>query len=409
MSRHSAGPHGWRKGVIERTRFGRGRIAQAGELRSSRIESLRAIAALGVMQGHIYGTAHGYGPLTSSTFARRILFGGGYGVFVFFALSGYLLYWPFARRDYGGGASINLRQYAINRALRILPLYYAVIVILLLVQEHGGSLTQWASFTTWTETFSQRTFGTVDGVVWSLIVELHFYILLPFLALALNRIAAGRRSLAAIGLLALGIASWGLWMVVTKWTHASLLWRYSLPATFYFFVPGMLVALIRVSWRERVPGWLRGAAASADAWVLASAALWLVVFWQYDLTLAVALASFLLVGACVLPLRSGRIVRALEWRPLAMLGVASYSLYLWHMPLIRLIAGQTSLPTYGYAGLVIRVAPVACLVAVASYAVIESPFLRLRRRWSSATPLQTLGAPGPIDSPTAAGGTLGAE
>ena len=46
-------------------------------------------------------------------------------------------------------------------------------------------------------------------------------------------------------------------------------------------------------------------------------------------------ASFLLVGAAVLPLRSGLLVRVLRWRPLAALGVASYSLYLWHYPIVE--------------------------------------------------------------------------
>jgi peptidoglycan/LPS O-acetylase OafA/YrhL len=359
------------------------------------VESLRALAALGVMFGHVYGSAHGYGPIVTSTFLRRILLGGGFGVFVFFALSGYLLFWPFVRRDYGGDAQINLRRYALNRALRILPLYYAVIVILLLVQEHGGSSMQWARFMTWTETFSTHTLYAVDGVVWSLIVELHFYLLLPLLALGLRRLARGSPRRAALGLVSLGAASYLVWELVTAW-QPSAVWRYSFPANFYFFVPGMLVALIRVSWEERTPKRLRGAIARTDVWLLASAALWLVVFWRYNLTLVVAAASFLVVGACVLPLRQGSLVHALEWRPLAVLGIASYSLYLWHIPVIRLIAGS-SVPAYGYAGLVIRVVPLACVVALASYAIIESPFLRLRRRWSPATPPRRVGP-----APTAA-------
>jgi len=375
----------------------RGRISQAGELRSARVESLRALAALGVMFGHVYGTAHGYGPIVTSTLPRRILFGGGFGVFVFFALSGYLLFWPFVRRDYGGGERINLRRYALNRALRILPLYYAVIVILLLVQEHGGSSMQWARFMTWTETFSSRTVSTVDGVVWSLIVELHFYVLLPLLALALRRFARGSPRRAALALVSLGAASYLVWELVTAW-QPNPVWRYSLPANFYFFVPGMLVALIRVSWEERTPRRLRGVIARADAWLFASALLWLVVFWRYNLTLVAAAASFLVVGACVLPLRQGSLVRALEWRPLAVLGIASYSLYLWHIPVIRLIAGS-SVPAYGYAGLVIRVVPLACVVALVSYAIIEAPFLRLRRRWSPATPPTSLGPASAVAEP----------
>jgi peptidoglycan/LPS O-acetylase OafA/YrhL len=90
-------------------------------------------------------------------------------------------------------------------------------------------------------------------------------------------------------------------------------------------------------------------------------------------------------------------VNALGWKPLATLGIASYSLYLWHMPLIQWVTGTgTTIPSYGFLGLALRVVPLACLAALVSYAVIEAPFLRLRRRWSSATPPSSLSeAPAP--------------
>src|SRR5213596_1717165 len=118
----------------------RGQISQAGELRSARIESLRALAALAVLESHAFGYAHHWAPSAiSATTAQRTILGGGSGVLVFFALSGYLLFWPFARRWFADGAAIDLRRYALNRALRILPLYFVAVVVLLLVQEHGGS------------------------------------------------------------------------------------------------------------------------------------------------------------------------------------------------------------------------------------------------------------------------------
>src|SRR5437763_17025585 len=114
-------------------------ISQAGEIRSARIESVRALAALAVLESHAWGYAHGwYGPALVGTLPQRILFGLGSGVLVFFALSGYLLFWPFAKRWFADGQAIDLRRYALNRALRILPLYYVAIVVVLLLQEHGG-------------------------------------------------------------------------------------------------------------------------------------------------------------------------------------------------------------------------------------------------------------------------------
>jgi peptidoglycan/LPS O-acetylase OafA/YrhL len=100
----------------------------------------------------------------------------------------------------------------------------------------------------------------------------------------------------------------------------------------------------------------------------------------------------LMVGACVLPLRPGRLVRGLEWRWLAAIGVASYSLYMWHFPLV---AHMTS------SGHTLRMfallVPLSIAAAFASYHLIEAPFLRLRRRWAPSAPAQR-----PVDRAPAA-------
>ena len=58
-------------------------------------------------------------------------------------------------------------------------------------EEGGGTRGQWWRFLGLAETFSVSTVGTVDGVLWSVIVELHFYALLPLIALGLARVARG--------------------------------------------------------------------------------------------------------------------------------------------------------------------------------------------------------------------------
>src|SRR4051812_38511901 len=79
-------------------------VVQAGEVRIARIESLRALAAIAIIGAHTWGAVTGYEPeLFVGTFPRRLMFGLGYSVFLFFALSGYLLSWPFVRRHFFGG------------------------------------------------------------------------------------------------------------------------------------------------------------------------------------------------------------------------------------------------------------------------------------------------------------------
>src|SRR3982751_1085395 len=107
-------------------------VVQAGERRSAAVESLRAVAAVGVMVGHAWGLAHGYGPSSTDGVVGRVVYGGGFGVFFFFALTGYLMTWPFVRRAFGDGRRVDLRRYALNRVLRILPLYVVSVVVVLL-------------------------------------------------------------------------------------------------------------------------------------------------------------------------------------------------------------------------------------------------------------------------------------
>lgn len=339
-------------------------VTQAGELRSARIESLRAIAALGVLLGHVVLAGRG---LRLDTYLDRVVLGGGFGVDLFFALTGYLLFWPFARRFLGGGTPVDLGRYARNRALRILPLYYVVVVVVLLLQEGGGTPGQWARFLTFTESFSHATLLRVDGVVWSLVVELHFYLLLPLLAWGVAKVARGSLGRAAAAVLALGAASLLFTALLVGFgapRHEML--AYALPAKLFFFVPGMLLALLRLRCPRRLP--------RADLWLLGAAAGWLVVFADYDWAPLATIPCFLMVGAAVLPLRAGPLVRALEWRWLALIGVASYSLYLWHLPVLNALGG--TLPA-----LLLLGTPLCLAIAFASYRLVEAPFLRLRRRW----------------------------
>lgn len=360
-------------------------VVQAGEVRLARIESLRALAALAVVLGHVWLVANLDQPARLiDTYPRRVLYGGGFGVFVFFGLSGYLLFWPFVRRHFGGGPPIDLRRYARNRALRILPLYWFAVLFLLVVQNGGGSLTLLWRHLLFVQSMWRDSLTAVDGVLWSVAVEIQFYALLPLLAVGLARLTRGSRAGAALVLGAAAVAA-----VLLRQALASRngdLWGYQLPTTFQFFVGGMLVALLRQAWEERRPRWLDGPLGSSTLWIVASLPIWALVLDRFAWQSLLAVASFLLVGAVALPLRPGGLVRALDWRPLALLGVASYSLYVWHVPLID------ALDVSGFARLALVAFPLSIAAAAASYRLVEWPGLRLRRQWARAAATQ-VGSP----------------
>jgi peptidoglycan/LPS O-acetylase OafA/YrhL len=326
--------------------------------------------------------------------------GGSFGVYLFFALSAYLLYLPFARHAFAGGRRIDLRRYASNRALRILPLYYVVLVAYLAIWRGGGTLEQWLLFATFSENFSTETLLTVNPVMWSLVVELHFYVALPLIAWIVARLARGSSGVALAIVLAVGLASFAArWATLYEDVTPNQYLRYSLPSCFMFFAPGMLLALLRLRWEQATPRWLAGPLRMPELWLLAAVALW----WKVSVGVAIgylmAPASFLMLGACVLPLRSSPVLAVLSWRPLAFVGVVSYSVYLWHVVVVHELKGRFDLT--GQAELLAVAVPVVVAVSAVSYLLVERPFLRLRRRWGS-TPAASESAPGvPTAAPAA--------
>ena len=92
------------------------------------------------------------------------------------------------------------------------------------------------------------------------------------------------------------------------------------------------------------------------------------VLQRYGITRDEADRTALVVGSAGLPLCRGRLVRCLDWRPLAVLGTASYSLYLWQ----EVFCSNASL----HLGYVLVVPALAC--ACLSYYCVEQPMLRLR-------------------------------
>jgi peptidoglycan/LPS O-acetylase OafA/YrhL len=356
-------------------------IRQAQEPRSRRVESLRALAAIGVVEYHVLIFAE-VGRHSYSQFDTEIARIGIGTIDLFFALSGYLMFRPFARRDFAGGSSVNLKHYALNRAVRLLPIYYLAMIILLIVEEHGGTAQLWLRFLTFTQSLTSDTSNRVDPPTWTLVVELQFYITLPLIAWGIARLSNGSAATAALMLAAMVAVSY-LYHDSVRHQGDSPAWL-SYPSNFLFIGVGMLVGLVEVTWQRGVLRKLPSVLLLADVWLVGGALLWPLTS-RYDWSDLVGLvAVFLIVGSVILPLRPGRAVRLLDWRPLATLGLATYSLYIWHLPLLNALVGYRWL-RFGFAIDTLITLVLASTAALLSYRFIESRFLRLRRRWAGTT------------------------
>ena len=268
---------------------------------------------------------------------------------------------------------------------------------------------------TLTQNYTPGTLLTGIGPAWSLAIELVFYLVLPLVAL-IGSIAAARsltrrgRRLAAfapplilffVGMSGKAVAAFvvpglgpgggwiGDWHSVIErsfWGQADL------------FAFGMALAVARVDAEDgllRLPSWWMGLVAAGVVLVVVPTALLadmaMMGVYQYDTLMAFACA--LLLSLVVLPdvtrtdLSSNEphttpLVRLLESRVLVLAGLVSYSLFLWHEPLIRWMQahGLTIGGRLGFLADVFLLGSVSLVLAALTYRFVERPALARKRR-----------------------------
>jgi peptidoglycan/LPS O-acetylase OafA/YrhL len=395
------------------------------------IEGLRAVAAGAIVVHHTWLSEGGDrpgadGPM-GSVFENLAL-----GVVLFFALSGFLLYRPFAATIARGTTPPDIRRYLRNRALRILPAYWVILLITAVVlrtaltrdaegQLVSGSLSdplQLLKAALLIHDYDPATIVVGIGPAWSLAVEVVFYLLLPLLVLGAARAArrAGTRSRRVAVLLApplllllVGLSGKFVAGVVLPASPAagySTDWHSVVERSFWaqadLFSFGMAAAVLHtevVDGRLILPrGWRLGALTLVVAIALPCAVTLNGGQLSYLVqNTAVALAAALLLAVASFPSGSARVPwlqRLLEVRFVVAAGLVSYSVFLWHEPLIRWLADR-GLMRDGWGGLARNLVLVALVVAVLSiltYRLVELPALRRKRTQARAIDVAQLEA-----------------
>ncbi|NML08803.1 acyltransferase [Sphingobium sp. AR-3-1] len=326
------------------------------------IDGLRALAILPVLLFH----AHVPG------------FSGGYvGVDIFFVISGYLITGIIAREV--DDRRFSLARFYERRFRRIMPALALMIMAVLGcaawlylpgdlegVPRSALAATLFAS-NLWFFTDTGYFSGGADVKpllhTWSLAVEEQYYIGFPILLMLLARHAPRWRT----GVVA-AIAAGSLALAIVMQRDTSGFTFYLLPTRAWELFAGALLALgaapvVRARWlREAIAG------CGLVAIVLAVA--------LYDRTTTfpgvTALPPVLGSAALIHAAPGTRIGRMLGWRPLVGLGLISYSLYLWHWPLIVFTEYATDLPLSG--GTQVAVIAASLLAGTLSWRFVERPF-----------------------------------
>jgi peptidoglycan/LPS O-acetylase OafA/YrhL len=338
--------------------------------RSGALDGLRALAALSVLAFHAWLYRPGGPPGPRDALADQILFELCRGLILFFVLSGYLLYRAFVR------GPVDWRRFALRRVARIVPAYYVCVLgCLALLAAVGYSAGLPAAhelplFAVLAQNYTADTVTQLNPVTWTLGVEAAFYVLLPIVGLLALRL----RGAAHVALLC------GLVLVTLGWnalTDGFVATR-TLPAYIGHFALGMLVAVWAERRGEREPLAARATAALvlAGAAIVALNSYWAETaardaFVRAELgNLPAALGFALILAAAVAG--SGPSVAWLRARALVAVGVVSYGVYLWHVPLLLVARELDALPGSWPARLALLL-PAALALGALSWRWVERP------------------------------------
>ena len=340
------------------------------------LDGMRAVSIVLVLLGHLAGTKNFprlLGPL--GEFAN-------FGVRIFFVISGFLIT-DLLLREQAGRGSISLRHFYLRRVFRIFPAAYVYIAVVAvcggvfsLITLNPHDLLFAASYST---NFNLHRSWYV-GHLWSLSVEEQFYLLWPAV-LALLGVTRGLK-VATLVIVVSPIIRVLVWYLAPGWRGGI---DEIFPTIADPLAVGCYLAIQRSwLWEQR---WYRRLLESP--WMLvvplvALAANLAREHPRFSYVVAEPIMNFgiaMTLDYCMRHATSA-VGRFLDWRPMAFLGVLSYSLYLWQQPFLNRDAGAFW-----------NIFPVnlalAFLFALASYTLVERPFLRLKDRFSVEARLPT--------------------
>ena len=365
------------------------------------LDGVRGAAALLVLLSHVgYETGRSFTGIFGGLLSRAEI-----GVTIFFVLSGFLLYRPYALNHLDGRPAPRTGRFFWRRAIRILPAYW-VLLLVISVTLHRQDITPRIVAVDALLVHIYQPGYLLDHLAqtWTLATEVSWYLLLPFIALALRR-RPGRsdRAQLSVELTVVGamiICSIG-YAVVARGTTAldPFVSGFWLPHYVGWFGVGMAFAVLQV-WLDRNPGsrwsvlhdagnalgtcwavalvlYLIAGNAVAGPRILVASSTWEGLI-REGLYSGVAA---LLVLPCIFGDQGRGNVRAALAGPVgAYLGNISYAVFLWHFPLKQWTFQATDTqPFSGHFWLNLVVLLVATLVvASASWYLLERPVLRLK-------------------------------
>ena len=351
------------------------------------IDSLRALAVLAVIIYHI---------------DVNYLPGGFLGVDLFFVLSGYLIS-SLIIKEYKKTGTLNLYNFYMRRARRLLPAVYFMITVclvfmvlfngVLLRKSHLDAVFGYIYSSNWWYIFHKLNYFDSFGAqspfkhLWSLAIEEQFYMFFPLIFLIFNRRKKEEGKGPSLNKNFLYIVL-GL-ILISLITHI-LLFDINNINRIYFgtdtrafsLLVGVVGALLYPIDKLSNPTNSKENLAYSVVSIISISILITIMFYTTEYNTWLYRGGFLLVAVLglIIIISSGKqhtfISKALSFKPIVFIGKISYSLYLWHFPIIVLTTPVSEIGNPNLFYVTLRII-LTFIVATLSYLVVETPIRKL--------------------------------
>ena len=286
------------------------------------LDGLRGLAVLMVVFGH--GANHGLGPFGPDSMMIR----GKLGVYLFFVLSAYLLDRQIIKMFQQGRAQWDYwRYYFSRRVLRIFPLFFLALVVFRLANAAGLKVV----IHSWGQLWEHLALQRGDHIFWSIPVEFKYYLISPILLYFFHRVLRWN-------LWAMGITFAALFVGVYQY---SVRWQPDGTSTLLYlniFLMGTLVAVL-----ERcVPNFWNALRTFKPASSLGWSVILAFSLWSWKMDDFTSINTFLPAAALwsialAATFGPGWWASLLSCKPLRWVGKVSFSMYLFHIPVLMCV------------------------------------------------------------------------
>ncbi|NVN94981.1 MAG: acyltransferase [Bacteroidetes bacterium] len=361
------------------------RITTTGKI-IREIDGLRFLAILPVIIQHIserlfrysYASHSGfqgdYHKFINTDMSAYWISRGTVGVFVFFAISGFVLSFPFAKHYLSDKPAVNLKKYFWRRVTRLEPPYIVIMTLLAIALIVKGDFTflqmipHYIASIFYQHNLYFQDYSIINPVAWSLEIEIQFYILAPLLAYLVFSI---KPIILRRGLLIAYIFVFITLQSIFNW-HIGLM-KMTIFGQLPHFLVGFLIAdIFLTEWEKEIK--------KSYLWDLIGiiALILLMYTWttEYWKNLVFALSLFTVLFSVF----KGNILNAFFTNTWIMVtGGMCYSIYLIHLPIVEFLTrlikpvylGSNYIANLGVYVLII--APVIMTFSIIYYLIIEKP------------------------------------